>query len=129
MNDEAKVVLRKLQASGLEYSLKATALAKLIEEVESVLMDMDGKVAAGVNISENTRINFSRQQKGWGLTVLRHGVDEYGDDWATTTPLRDASVAIKAQAAQKLSELIYSCLLYTSPSPRDQRGSRMPSSA
>ena len=25
--------------------------------------------------------------------------------------------------------LIYSCLLYTSPSPRDQRGSRMPSSA
>ena len=25
--------------------------------------------------------------------------------------------------------LIYFCLLYTSPSPRDQRGSRMPSSA
>ena len=24
---------------------------------------------------------------------------------------------------------LYSCLLYTSPSPRDQRGSRMPSSA
>ena len=24
---------------------------------------------------------------------------------------------------------MYSCLLYTSPSPRDQRGSRMPSSA
>ena len=27
------------------------------------------------------------------------------------------------------SELTYNCLLYTSPSPRDQRGSRMPSSA
>ena len=27
------------------------------------------------------------------------------------------------------SILLYSCLLYTSPSPRDQRGSRMPSSA
>ena len=26
-------------------------------------------------------------------------------------------------------EPIYICLLYTSPSPRDQRGSRMPSSA
>ena len=26
-------------------------------------------------------------------------------------------------------ELIDNCLLYTSPSPRDQRGSRMPSSA
>ena len=28
-----------------------------------------------------------------------------------------------------LAELQRSCLLYTSPSPRDQRGSRMPSSA
>ena len=27
------------------------------------------------------------------------------------------------------AELCYACLLYTSPSPRDQRGSRMPSSA
>ena len=26
-------------------------------------------------------------------------------------------------------EVIFTCLLYTSPSPRDQRGSRMPSSA
>ena len=28
-----------------------------------------------------------------------------------------------------LRESVFSCLLYTSPSPRDQRGSRMPSSA
>ena len=38
-------------------------------------------------------------------------------------------------AVQKISkekgliDLNYTCLLYTSPSPRDQRGSRMPSSA
>ena len=30
---------------------------------------------------------------------------------------------------KKEIELYYDCLLYTSPSPRDQRGSRMPSSA
>ena len=30
---------------------------------------------------------------------------------------------------EKTQELAVSCLLYTSPSPRDQRGSRMPSSA
>ena len=29
----------------------------------------------------------------------------------------------------EFSELALGCLLYTSPSPRDQRGSRMPSSA
>ena len=28
-----------------------------------------------------------------------------------------------------IAEAYYGCLLYTSPSPRDQRGSRMPSSA
>ena len=30
---------------------------------------------------------------------------------------------------QRVDELLEFCLLYTSPSPRDQRGSRMPSSA
>ena len=29
----------------------------------------------------------------------------------------------------QLVEIVATCLLYTSPSPRDQRGSRMPSSA
>eukprot|EP00829_Urostomides_striatus_P017403 TRINITY_DN5_c0_g1_i6.p1 TRINITY_DN5_c0_g1~~TRINITY_DN5_c0_g1_i6.p1 ORF type:complete len:649 (-),score=257.56 TRINITY_DN5_c0_g1_i6:28-1974(-) len=33
------------------------------------------------------------------------------------------------RAQNSLSPLFYICLLYTSPSPRDQRGSRMPSSA
>ena len=30
---------------------------------------------------------------------------------------------------QETATITYACLLYTSPSPRDQRGSRMPSSA
>ena len=30
---------------------------------------------------------------------------------------------------EKRDRIIFVCLLYTSPSPRDQRGSRMPSSA
>ena len=32
-------------------------------------------------------------------------------------------------AEEKFGKLVEDCLLYTSPSPRDQRGSRMPSSA
>ena len=35
----------------------------------------------------------------------------------------------KIEEITKLIEQNKSCLLYTSPSPRDQRGSRMPSSA
>ena len=36
---------------------------------------------------------------------------------------------VKVQALRGVDLNIYDCLLYTSPSPRDQRGSRMPSSA
>ena len=38
---------------------------------------------------------------------------------------------VKSSTSQDLGyvEQLYTCLLYTSPSPRDQRGSRMPSSA
>ena len=34
-----------------------------------------------------------------------------------------------APAQNFCDEFMFGCLLYTSPSPRDQRGSRMPSSA
>ena len=33
------------------------------------------------------------------------------------------------EAIKRVEDLFKACLLYTSPSPRDQRGSRMPSSA
>ena len=41
----------------------------------------------------------------------------------------DAAESVEATAAIGLPAAIRTCLLYTSPSPRDQRGSRMPSSA
>ena len=50
-------------------------------------------------------------------------------------PLKDAKEGDLETESNGLSILIaersvqYICLLYTSPSPRDQRGSRMPSSA
>ena len=47
----------------------------------------------------------------------------------TTLNLSENSIGVEGAAA--LAEALKSncCLLYTSPSPRDQRGSRMPSSA
>ena len=60
---------------------------------------------------------------------------DVNDDGAITA--RDALAVINRLAVQgegeqidnEGSSLFYDCLLYTSPSPRDQRGSRMPSSA
>ena len=51
------------------------------------------------------------------------------------TAWRDLSLALHpdkvrgALTADEATEAMKACLLYTSPSPRDQRGSRMPSSA
>ena len=51
------------------------------------------------------------------------------------SPKEAANVAAAEQGWRQffhdpaLQQLIQTCLLYTSPSPRDQRGSRMPSSA
>ena len=48
---------------------------------------------------------------------------------AFATPLYRAEARVRVDATS--TELVNdgTCLLYTSPSPRDQRGSRMPSSA
>ena len=57
-----------------------------------------------------------------------------------TNPERDVGVLEKnitvintrlssAEATWQMAENLYSCLLYTSPSPRDRQKSRMPSSA
>ena len=40
-----------------------------------------------------------------------------------------ASLVVEIKSPDLLVSLLWYCLLYTSPSPRDQRGSRMPSSA
>ena len=47
-------------------------------------------------------------------------------DNSTDNEVKEAADTTKLEASHEVSKL---CLLYTSPSPRDQRGSRMPSSA
>ena len=42
---------------------------------------------------------------------------------------RDSGKSSNSEQNYDLAQLVDDCLLYTSPSPRDQRGSRMPSSA
>ena len=52
----------------------------------------------------------------------RHHLHPFSD--AVSLAKRGARVITKAEGVY-----LWDCLLYTSPSPRDQRGSRMPSSA
>ena len=48
---------------------------------------------------------------------------------ATLMDIKDKVEKISDTSYNSVLLNLYSCLLYTSPSPRDQRGSRMPSSA
>ena len=60
------------------------------------------------------RVVISGASRGIGLAIAKRLAAD------------GASIAILAKTAEPHPKL---CLLYTSPSPRDQRGSRMPSSA
>ena len=60
--------------------------------------------------------------------------DFSGDPWVVKRDVLAGGKGVvvtgdRAEAKSFIEESIHSCLLYTSPSPRDQRGSRMPSSA
>ena len=59
------------------------------------------------------------------------GVDQTFADafWAELAQDYEAFVPEPSLGAAQSPEDFINCLLYTSPSPRDQRGSRMPSSA
>ena len=67
--------------------------------------------------------DFARAYGETGFAyVINHGID-HGASEAVFAASRDFH-ALPERAKQAIA-----CLLYTSPSPRDQRGSRMPSSA
>ena len=84
------------------------------------------------------RMNAPDKIAGWtvevGLLTADEAVGIEPDGLvAGVARLRDAAAEVFDAAAADLplppAALAQICLLYTSPSPRDQRGSRMPSSA
>ena len=72
-----------------------------------------------------------------GFTVTAHagGGDEYmepTDQWEgldEPTPTTEPGEGFSDEGNLVTRDLLYDCLLYTSPSPRDPKTSRMPSSA
>ena len=56
---------------------------------------------------------------------IERSLEEAAESGATAVVLDMDTPGGRVDAAERIAD----CLLYTSPSPRDQRGSRMPSSA
>ena len=61
------------------------------------------------------------------LKVIRNDLVQYTYPWkGEQIPTQKIQIVLQSKVAE---QYCLGCLLYTSPSPRDQRGSRMPSSA
>ena len=87
------------------------------EEEQELVLD-----AAVGCIEESSLLGFTI-----GAIAKRAGLS-VGSLYKHVQSKEDLLVALATRQARHTRQL-YGCLLYTSPSPRDQRGSRMPSSA
>ena len=122
---------------------------------QSALEDQERKIVAAINGLDADVIGLSEIEDGYAVTgdfaqrdkALKHLTEKLNEaagseKWAfVPSPSQDAvpsspDVIRTAFIYHKdvvkpvgESRIFQDCLLYTSPSPRDQRGSRMPSSA
>ena len=92
-------------------------MAEFLFEILSEEIPARMQVRAGADLSKALTAGLEKA----GLTVE--------DAKVLTGPRRLTYVAELPLRSPDVSEERKGCLLYTSPSPRDQRGSRMPSSA
>ena len=87
-------------------------------------------VADGIDVPPSLRNIYTELESDLGIAPPRHGNLEA---WARSgVLLLNATLTVRARAAashQKQGWDTFTCLLYTSPSPRDATLSRMPSSA
>ena len=76
-----------------------------------------------------TSVGASPATVKWFESYLSHRTQTLRIGSTLSDPLTISHGVPQGAILSPLLFCIYTCLLYTSPSPRDQRGSRMPSSA
>ena len=106
-------------------------MGKTPDSIEAIRPLRDG-VIADIEVAEKMIEHFIRKVHG-KRTLLRYPEITIcvpsGSTSVEKRAIRDAASNAGASAVYLILEPMAACLLYTSPSPRDQRGSRMPSSA
>ena len=90
------------------------------------LFDLNNKTALITGSSQGIGLALARGLAAAGAKVILNGRD-VGKLEETATELASLGASVITRAFDVTDH--NACLLYTSPSPRDQRGSRMPSSA
>ena len=93
--------------------------------VDKIVVELDAKINAYQSKIAKATVSY----KTYGNTVQKTSkqAQSFMEKSQNGQALATERTARAIQRAQLLNSK--NCLLYTSPSPRDQRGSRMPSSA
>jgi len=82
--------------------------------------------------------DLSAQYRSINASTITMGIPSFEDSLVRWVRHQEQAADAQGRAMRRVRLLrgnqaynvdLYACLLYTSPSPRDQRGSRMPSSA
>ena len=100
-------------------------LSKLLKE--RIILNGSGRTDAGVHANAQSA-HFDCQKKILDLTKFLKSINHFlNNKGIAITQIKKRSEKFHSRFSAK--QRIYSCLLYTSPSPRDVEESRMPSSA
>ena len=123
---------QELQKQSLIDSSKKEIISappKTIAEPELGEFDDNFTWSAMVLAAQGKKINqISIDEIDW-LTKLRRGLEETRKGFVTELLDKLGDDPLTPESLDDLETLLISCLLYTSPSPRDTERSRMPSSA
>ena len=112
--------------------LQATAQTRDIPETLRVHVDDFVQGADGSELSEADGSSVEEGPTDYETTDHEGGPPRAESDSDLTDPEMPDLTAWNTSGESDgdcAEQIFYTCLLYTSPSPRDQRGSRMPSSA
>ena len=115
-------VMRMLESADVDLSGKRAVVigrSRIVGMPQSILLAQKG-VDATVTIAHSRSVEMATLCKEADVIIAAVGISNMvTSDW-----VKPGSIVIDVGVNR-----VNDCLLYTSPSPRDQRGSRMPSSA
>ena len=104
-----------------------TAPSGYVEEYKKILGDSVAVIEGGVLRSDSIRLALSKISNQYEYVLVHDAARSLASTTLAATVI--AQLINGEQAVIPALDVIDTCLLYTSPSPRDRQKSRMPSSA
>ena len=108
-------------------------MSSYLQKIGRIRAQLAAEGAAGAVLSTPDNIfyatGFSSVMDGWHLVEPIAAVFVPTDAASPVVLILPEASVISPIVSERGGHPVYFCLLYTSPSPRDQRGARMPSSA